>query len=176
MTRSSLSALTLFLALGGGVADAAQPAERRCDVNLNVTDQDPAGLNVRSAPSGPVVGVLKARNAWVQVHVVGAAGDWLRIDRGRLIGDALPGGEKRVFSSNGFVHVSKLGVETLNPGGVLRATPSEAGRVVFKAPMDDAKIPKVVVLGCDGPFLQIRAGGVVGWTRDYCSNQYTTCA
>ena len=176
MTRSLLSALTIFLALGGGVAGAAQPAEKHCDVNLNVTDQDPAGLNVRSAPSGPVVGVLKARNAWVQVHVVGSAGDWLRIDRGRLIDDALPGGEKAVFSGQGCVHVSKLGVESLNPGGVLRATPSQSGRVVFKAPMDDAKVPKAVVLGCEGPFLQVRVGGVVGWTRQYCSNQYTTCA
>ncbi len=176
MIRCILSALTISLALGGGVAEAAQPGERHCDVNLNVTDQDPAGLNVRLAPSGPVVGVLKAKNAWVQVHVVGSAGDWLRIDRGRLIDDALPGGEKVVFSGQGFVHVSKLGLESLNPGGVLRATPSEAGRVVFKAPIDDAKIPKAVVLGCDGSFLRIRVGAVVGWTRQYCSNQYTTCA
>ena len=176
MTRNLLASLTILVALGGGAAEAAQPAERRCDVSLNVTDQDTAGLNVRSAPSGPVVGVLKARNAWVQVHVVGAAGDWLRIDRGRLIDDALSGGEKAVFSGQGFVHVSKLGVESLNPGGVLRATPFEGGRVVFKAPMDDAKIPKAVVLGCEGPFLQLRVGGVVGWTREYCSNQYTTCA
>jgi len=40
---------------------------------------------------------------------------------------------------------------------------------------DESKLPHAEVLGCDGDFLKVRVSGLVGWTTDYCSNQFTTC-
>ncbi len=173
MTRDCRAPLTVLFALAVG---SAQAAETRCDVLLNVADKDPAGLNVRAAPGGPVIGALKARTDWVRVHVTGQAGDWMRIDGATLYSDDLPRGEKVVFKGAGYVALRKLEIETLNPGAVLRALPSDAGKAVFKAPMGDDKAPKAQVIGCDGRFLNLRIGGVTGWTRDVCTNQRTTCS
>ncbi|MGA0600461.1 hypothetical protein ACO2Q3_07110 [Caulobacter sp. KR2-114] len=171
-----LAAVAAVAIPNGRPASAMQLAARTCDVRLNVIDQDPAGLNVRAAPGGGVIGVLKARNAWVETHVVGQMGEWLRIDEAVLIDDDQPDGEKRLFKGDGYVHVSKLGFETLNPNGVVRALPGGRGAVVYRAPTDEAKIARAQVLGCDGAEVQVRVGAVTGWTRDFCSNQRTTCA
>jgi hypothetical protein len=168
--------LVLGLCLAAIASPAmAAPAVRACDVKLNVIDPDPAGLNVRAAPKGQVIGVLKARNQWVQAHVTGDAGGWMRIDGATLYDDALPEGEKPVFSGQGFVASGMLGIETLNPGAKVYADPSEASRVVYRTPMDDDMEPATKVIGCAGDFLQLQIGTVVGWTRGYCSNQRTTC-
>lgn len=175
--RIGLAALVLAAAPAALHGAATQVgAENACDVRLNVADQDPAGLNVRAAPGGAVIATLKARNAWVETHVVGQAGDWMRIDRAVLIDDDAPNGEKTLFHGNGFVHVSKLAFEVLNPGAALRAQPGEAGPPLWRAPQDEDRVPKAQLLGCHGAYVQVRVAQVVGWTRQFCSNQRTTCA
>jgi hypothetical protein len=170
----------VLMALAAGAAPGATPAaamaERRCDVQANVADMDPAGLNVRATPGGAVIGALKANGDWVRLHVTGQSGGWLRIDLATLYQDNGPVDEKTIFRGHGYVAVNKVGVETLNPGAILRATASDSGRVVFKGPMDEETAPKPTVLGCDGAFLQLRVGGVTGWTKDFCTNQRTTCS
>ena len=122
-----------------------------------------------------MIGTLKARGTWVEVHVTGDAGGWMQIDGAMLYDDSLPDGEKRVFSRTGFVAVSKLGFETINPGGSLYASPNDQGRPIFTAPLSSNIETPGVVLGCTGEYLQVQVGKLVGWTRNYCSNQRTTC-
>jgi hypothetical protein len=168
-------AATLILAalLPGAVCSAQTVA---CDVKLNVTDQDPAGLNVRADPGGAVVKALKAKARWVQVHVTGQSGAWARIDDATEIDDETGGGEKPLFEATGWVAFSKLGIEELNAIAVIRAAPSEHARTLLQIQQgDESKLPHATVLGCSGEFLEVRVGAVVGWTREYCSNQLTTC-
>ncbi|MFI4936725.1 MAG: hypothetical protein ACHP7N_19145 [Caulobacterales bacterium] len=175
-SRLSGAALGLAAALVGQIAAAADPPLRACDVRLNVTDQDPAGLNVRAAPAGAVIGALKAKGAWVQVHVTGQAGEWARIDGATLYDDALADGERPMFKGAGFVAFSKLGIEELKPNAQILAGPSDDARRLLAIPNEDESLlPPALVLGCSGAFLQVRVQGVVGWTRGFCANQRTTC-
>jgi hypothetical protein len=169
----TLAALTLAGALLAATASAQTVA---CDVKLNVTDTDPAGLNVRATPQGAIVAALKAKNRWVQVHVTGQRGEWARIGDAREIDDETGGGEKTLFKGAGWVAISKLGIEELDAIAFIRDAPAEDARTLLKIHEgDEAKLPHATVLGCSGEFLQVRVGGLVGWTREYCSNQLTTC-
>jgi hypothetical protein len=167
-----LVALVLAAALQGTLASAQTVA---CDVKLNVTDQDPAGLNVRASPGGAIVTALKAEGRWVQVHLTGQNGEWARIDDAKEIDDETGGGEKPLFEGTGYVAFSKLGTDA----GLhlqVRAAPSAAARLLLDLSVtDEGRLPTPGVLGCSGDFLKVRVGAVVGWTRDYCSNQLTTC-
>ena len=167
--------LGLCAALAITSPSVAAPGLRACDVKLNVTDPDPAGLNVRAEPAGRVIGTLRAKNQWVQVHVTGDAGGWMRIDGATLYDDALPEGEKTVFTGVGFVSTGMLGTETLNGRARLLAEARDDARLLYQAPDDTDKAPMVQVLGCSGGFLQLRVGKITGWTRGFCSNQRTTC-
>jgi hypothetical protein len=167
-----LATLAIAAALQGAAASAQTVA---CDVKLNVTDQDPAGLNVRASPGGAIVAALKARSRWVQVHVTGQSGEWARIDGAREIDDETGGGEKALFDGAGFLAFSKLGT---NAGMRLqvRAAPTETAHALIDLQVtDEGKLPTPVVLGCSGDFLKVRVGAIVGWTRDFCSNNLTTC-
>jgi hypothetical protein len=167
------AAVTLAATLQSAAANAQTVA---CDVKLNVTDQDPAGLNVRAGPGGAIVTALKARGRWVQAHVTGQSGEWARIDDAKEIDDETGGGEKSLFTASGWVAFSKLGIEELNDTAYIREAPAEAARTLLKIQQpDESKLPHATVLGCSGDFLKVRVGSIVGWTRDYCSNQLTTC-
>ncbi len=168
--------------LAGGVmaalvAGSAAAAATPCDVKLNVTDQDPAGLNVRASPAGPVIAHLKARNRWVQVHVIAQAdaGGWAEIDdAGVFLNDE--GAPTPLFHGDGYVAFSMLGVVYLTPGAEIFAEPSTKARLVGRLPrLDEGKMPKGKVLGCRGTFLTVLVNDLVGFTQNYCSNQYTTC-
>jgi len=153
----------------------AAPPIRACDVKLNVADQDPAGLNVRDAPDGKVIGALQEKNAWVQVHVTGDAGGWMRIDGAILYDDSLPDGEKSLSPGVGYVFASKLGVESLDSGAQVLSEPRQGAKLLLTAPLDTDKSPTVEVLGCDGVYIEVRVGKITGWTAGFCANQYTTC-
>ena len=175
MVRTWFAFVGAATLLASGVA-AAQTPTQPCDAKLNVTDQDPAGLNVRASPGGAVVTALKAKNRWVQVHVTGQSGDWARIDRATEIDDETGGGEKPLFSATGWVAISKLGFEELNSPSLIRDAPSEGARTLLRIEEgDESKRPHPALLGCSGDFLKVRLGAIVGWTREYCSNQLTTC-
>jgi hypothetical protein len=174
-----LAAVGLLWTASASAGAAPTPGKHRCDVVLNVTDQDPGGLNVRGAPSleaNAVIGVLKARGKWVQVHVVSQLGDWVYIDGATLYDDDLADGEARLPGGKGWVRTSKLGFEAFNVGAVIRAAPDErsARMISYGAEGDDT--PHAQVIGCSGQYIQVRIGRFRGWTNAFCSNQRTTCS
>ena len=156
-----------------GSGGAAQTVA--CDLKLDVVDQDPAGLNVRSSPGGPIVAALRAKDEWVEVHVTGQSGGWAHIDGATLYTEDNAGGSP-LDQGRGWVAFSMLGFNEFDEHVRIFAAPSEGSRVLLKLHTPDGtKQPKVDVLGCSGDYLHIRVRGVVGWTRDYCDNQFTTC-
>jgi hypothetical protein len=152
-----------------------------CDVVLNVDDPDPNGLNVRNAPdarTGKVVAVLKPDGDWTEVHVVGQRGNWLQIDRADTIDDNADNGERAVFRGRGWVHVSKLGISELHvgEGTVVRDRPAPKGAVLLRIDNDDQEPKSTRVLGCDASYIKIEFDGRIGWTREWCTNERTTCS
>ena len=168
------------VAVGGANAAVAQTV--RCDMDLNIADQDPAGTNVRASPGGAVVKVVKAKDLWVQAHVTGAApgpsgGAWARIDEATLIGDETDSPDKVLFKGVGWVAFSKLGIEEFDTRARIRAAPSDKASVLLSLQgYDDEHMPVAeALLGCDGDWLKVRVKGVVGWTDNHCANRLTTC-
>ena len=152
-----------------------------CDVRLNVADPDPRGLNVRSAPGTPpgkVIAVLAPVGEWIEVHVVGQAGEWLLIDGADAIDDEAPEGLRNVFRGGGWVHSGGLGISELytGDGTVLRAAPADDAAEVKRIDDYDAQPKSVRVLGCRGSWLEVDADGARGFTRNYCTNERTTCS
>jgi hypothetical protein len=170
--RDVIAAAVLLATLAGQAA----AAERACDVKVNVTDTDPAGLNVRAAPGGAVLGALKTRGMWVQVHAVGQDGEWIRIDGAVLFDDSVPNGETAIRPGHGWVHVSKLGIESFQAQATILAAPAPGAKVLANVGADPDSGPTPQFLACSGDWLQVRWNGVVGWTQGYCSNQRTTCS
>jgi SH3-like domain-containing protein len=158
------------------LAPTAQAVERRCDIEINVVDQDAAGMNVCAAPGGAVTGALKAKGRWVQVHLVGQDGEWMRFDNAWVVDDNLPDGESPLKPNKGWAHINGLGMESVTAGAEVHVSPDEDSRVLVRGGADPDKEPRLTVLGCDGEWLQVRWKGAVGWTRGYCANQYTTCS
>jgi hypothetical protein len=165
---------------GPPVAVAHVAGEVACDVRLNVHDPDPKGMNVRAAPGKPpgaVIGVLKPDGDWTEVHAVAQSGDWLRIDGAETVDDDAPEGMRPVFKGAGWVHVSGLGISELmtGEGTMLRAAPSDSAKLLKKiGPDDEPKRTKI--LGCSGQFIHVDADGLDAWTRQYCTNERTTCS
>jgi len=149
-----------------------------CDVQLNVIDPDPKGLNVRSGPtaSAPVVDVIRDDGDWSSVHVTGQQGDWMAIDRAETIDDRLSEGVRSALKRPGWVHVSRLGVSELATGSgtVLRDRPSRDGKVLSRIRPDDSAPTRI--LGCQGTFIHVRHGTQTGWTDTWCNDERTTCA
>ena len=148
-----------------------------CNVAVNVTDQDPAGLNVRASPGGAVVTALKAKGRWVRVEVTGEDGAWARIKTARLEADENdnPSGEL-LWKGVGWVAFSKLGVEEFDSRARFFAAPNERAKLVLSLEgYGDKTAPAEAILGCDGNWLQVRVKGLVGWTNVWCTNQLTTC-
>ena len=161
-------------------ATARLSGETACDVTLNVHDPDPKGLNVRAAPGKPpgkVIAALKPEGEWTEVHATGQSGDWLRIDRASTVDDEAPDGMRAVFRGNGWVHVSGLGISELmtGEGTMLRASPSDSAKLLKQIGPDEEP-KRTRILGCSGKFIKVDADGLVAWTRQYCTNERTTCS
>lgn len=183
--RALLSALVA--ATGIAISPTAAPAggqptparaSARCNVELNVTDPDPKGLNVRAAPgtAASVIAVLKPDAEWITVHAIAQQGDWMRIDRAVGVDDDAPDGERVVFTGDGWVHLRLLGISDLSSGGsaTLRLRPEADAPVVFTQAGEDTLPTRV--LGCSGSYIQVRYGKHVGWTDTWCNNERTTCS
>jgi hypothetical protein len=167
----------LALAAAAWAAAGAATAQTvACNIDLNITDQDPAGLNVRASPGGPILAAVKARGRWVQAHVTGASGDWARVETATFINEAGPE-VKVLWKGVGWVAFSKLGIDHFDARTRIRAAPSEAAKVLLSLEgYDDSTAPHAeAILGCDGYWLKVRVKGVVGWTNYFCSNELTTC-
>ena len=179
---AALAAIGVFATTG-----AASPAPRpvlvppvvaACDLQLDVVDPDPKGMNVRARPAGPVIARIPLAADWTQVHVTGHAGDWFRIDLAETVDDDAPGGMREVYRRrHGWVHASGLGMSELNTGEgtILRATPSDEAKPLLRITPDNEP-KRVRVLACQGKWLQVEADGLKGWTHTWCNNQRTTCS
>jgi hypothetical protein len=168
------AATAMVATLLAAPALAATPI-RACDVKLNIADQDPAGLNVRATPGGTIIGALKPKNRWVQLHVSGSSGAWAAIDSATLITEDRAEG-RPMSPSHGFVAFSKLEINELKQQAFIYAAPSQDSKVLLTiSEADEANLPHAQVLDCDGEFLKVRVNGIVGWTANYCSNEFTTC-
>src|ERR1700722_4849775 len=109
----------LALTTTAGLAQAVE--NQACNAEVDITDTDPKGTNVRAAPGGAVVASLKNPTAdgWIGVHVTGQLGDWYEIDRAKLIDADQPPGGKIVFQGKGYLHKSVLGVSGMQNGGAI---------------------------------------------------------
>ena len=160
-----------LLSTGAGAGPVA------CDVAVNITDQDPAGLNVRASPGGAIVTAVKAKGRWVRVEVTGQDGAWARIKSATLEADENDNTRDDVlWKGVGWVAFSKLGVEEFDSRARFYAAPSERSKLVLSLEgYGDKTATADAILGCDGDWLQLRIKGVVGWTNAWCTNQLTTC-
>jgi SH3-like domain-containing protein len=172
-------------AAGGGARQAsaggqqASAAAVRCDLWAYAVDPDPAGLNVRSGPGKqyPVVGTLPRVDNSLEVHVLGATGQWLRI------GEAMTQetGES-VFKGPGWVFGPMLAVETkdyasMNPNERrvrLFKEPSPRSAVVTRLPSE----AEVNLVGCKGKWARVRHQKSEGWLApdSQCHSTLTTCS
>src|SRR5271166_5412025 len=126
--------LALAVLMAAGPAWAADSAAK-CDVRLDVTDKDPNGLNVRSAPSvspNNIIGVLKLgpTGDYIEVHVTAQSGSWYAIDEAKVYEDSAEG-ERVLFHGHGFVHESKLGASEMDSQAVVHESPSDGSKVIL---------------------------------------------
>jgi hypothetical protein len=120
-----ISLISALLMLAPATACFAQTAARQaCSVEVDVTDTDPKGTNVRSSPGGSVVTALKnpTENGWIVVHLSAQLGDWYEIDRASLIDNDVPPGGKILFQGKGYLHKSVVGVSGMQNGGIVYRT------------------------------------------------------
>ena len=151
---------------------ATGPATAACNVTASVIDPDPSGTNVRKIPGGGVAATLRTPRTgddWIEVHIVGQAGDWFAIDRADLVGDA----RKTIFRGKGYMHRSVLGADGLINGEPIRSAPDVDSPQILASEESDQQ---ALLLACAGDFMKVRVKGGVGWTRALCLNQRTTCA
>src|SRR5258705_4297026 len=145
------------------VETATEPIEP-CDARAYVVDRDPAGLNVRSGPGKTfkTIGNLSNQNVeGIGVHITGAIGDWIRIDR--AIGEG--GEQERIFfQGEGWVYAPLLGVGGVaitNGGTNLYKEPKENGRVVIRIPGGE---DSVIVRSCRGGWMYVEYSKVRRWS------------
>lgn len=152
-------------------AQPAQPAAAACNVTASVIDPDPRGTNVRKTPGGDVAATLRTPREgddWIEVHVVGQAGDWFAVDRADLVGDA----RRTIWRGKGYMHHSVLGADGLINGEPIRTAPDIRSPQILASEEGDQQ---ALLLACSGDFMKIRVKGGVGWTKSLCLNQRTTC-
>jgi SH3-like domain-containing protein len=148
-----------------------------CDVRAYVTDRDPGGLNVRSGPgkSYKTIGNLPKQGVeGIGVHITGASGDWVRIDRAVEEGGEP---ERTFFQGEGWVYASLLGVSgmAITDGGTnLYQDTTKNSRVIIRVPGGD---DSVTVRGCRGQWIYVEYKKKKGWAAPdtLCANSLTTC-
>ena len=154
---------------------AQSAAKQACNANVDITDTDPKGTNVRATPGGAVVAALKdpTRDGFIVVHLTGQLGDWYEIDRAKLIDSSLPSGEKILFHGTGYLHKSVVGVSGMQNGGAIYRDHDIRTDLIDG---DAAGDQEVDLLGCFGEFLKVHVKKGVGWTKEACTNMNTTCS
>jgi hypothetical protein len=173
----------ILAAAAWALAGAAAAQTVACNATLDIADQDPAGLNVRASPGGPVITRLKARARWVEVAVTGQAQDtsggaWARVTSATLQADENDNVDNAgpIWKGVGWVAFSKLGVSEFDSRSRFYAAPSKHAKLVLSLESHhDEGVDADAILGCQGDWLKVRIKGVVGWTHEWCTNQLTTC-
>ena len=174
MNLRSLILGAAALAWANGAAAEITP----CSATLDIADQDPAGLNVRASPGGPVIHALKARGRWVEVEVSGQSGAWAHITAATMQADENDNVDNAgpIWKGDGWVAFSRLGVSEFDSRARFYAAPSERSRLVLSLESyHDEGVDPDAILGCDHDWLKVKIKGVVGWTHQWCTNQLTTC-
>jgi len=153
------------------LAAPARAAETVCNINVDVTDTDPKGTNVRAAPGGRIIATLASQpdDDWIEVHVTGQAGDWFAIDSATAVGDD----EKTIFRGKGYLHKSVVGASGLQNGTTIWIDHDVRSHPLDPSAMGDQE---VTLLGCWHDFAKVRVKKGEGWTKGLCLNQRTTCA
>jgi len=180
--------LALVLAVSavgtGAAATVEVPADMvPCQLHALSVDDDPAGLNVRAAPSASAA-VLARLPKWTkadngpypELTILGFKDGWFLIE-GAHYGDyGDPPPPKPLYAGRGWVHGSKLG-GTLMGGDqssrILMEPRAGAPRVSVKGKADSADVR--ALLECKGDWAKVRTGVGTGWARGICANQVTTC-
>lgn len=176
MKRAALALVAGSFLLLGLSPPPPPPQTLQCDVDLNVSDPDPAGLNVRgdASTAAAVLTALKPQGEWIQVHVTGQQGQWYRIDRAVAVTDEEESGERVLFEGIGWVHGSKVGDVDLNAGAEIFGDLDKPPFLV--TPLDGGPPPPFTVIGCMDRYLLIEINGRAGFTSGWCANQRTTCS
>lgn len=185
--------------------DTAQfpDATMACDLRAWNGDSDPAGLNVRAAPSrsAPVVGRLQGPvrfrpemevssydDVWrVPFRIIGYRDGWFLID-GASPHDpsqhVIPARATRTFTGRGWVAAGMVGSALTSGGtrlgGLFQAPHVEAkwtpARDAQGKPLDAESMPKRI-LACSGIWALIEShDGVIGWWPRLCNAQVTNCS
>jgi hypothetical protein len=102
----------------------------------------------------------------------------MRIDHAEAIDDSAEDGQRSVFQGDGWVYTSKLGISELyvGDGTSVRDQPKREGAVLLKLDTAEKEPKATKVLGCDASYIKINFDGKIGWTRDWCTNERTTCS
>lgn len=173
------------LLLAGTAAGAATPA---CEIYAYVGDSDPAGPNVRAAPT-PGAAVLKrlphrakddVEDIAPELEITRFQNGWAQV-RDVFFGDYGSGRDQPLFKGPGWIS-GKLLSATLNRIE-LRSAPRDDAPVVARLLGDDWGPDSVLVTAiedCLGTYAKIRGrlpngNEVSGWADGLCSNQVTTC-
>jgi hypothetical protein len=153
---------------------AQSAARQACNAEVDVTDTDPKGTNVRASPGGAVVTALKdsSSDGFIMVHLTAQLGDWYEIDRAKLIDSTLPTGEKILFHGTGYLHKSVVGVSGMQNGGAIYRDHDMRTDLIDGHAAGDQQVD---LLGCFGEFLKVHVNKGVGWTKAACTNMNTTC-
>ncbi|OWQ44850.1 hypothetical protein CDL60_23575 [Roseateles noduli] len=171
--RSRAAAALLTVVAGSAVfANAARasggpPEPASCRFSAFVEETDPAGLNVRAAPSStsPVLGTLPPvwsdGTGWqvrIRVTVTAASNGWFRI-RDAADDEALTGQPARpVYNGEGWVSGRKLVVKSQASAGRTRPSKDAAASVRFKDELlfdSDGAIEAGRPVDCRGAWVQI---------------------
>ncbi|MBA3765544.1 MAG: SH3 domain-containing protein [Acidobacteria bacterium] len=148
-----------------------------CDVRAYVIDRDPGGLKVRSGPGKTYKAIGSLPNREVEgigVHITGASGEWVRIDRALEEGGEQ---ERTFFQGEGWVYAPLLGVGgmAITDGGTnLYQDTTKKSRVIIRIPGGD---DSVKVQGCQGQWMYVEYKKKRGWAAPdtLCANSLTTC-
>jgi hypothetical protein len=188
---------TLFVVslvgLAGAQAGSAQPVQgaTACAISGWSNDPDPAGLNVRAAPSKDARVVARIPPSRAQAgdtyaaefDIVASRDGWLLIRNARFADYGGGKGDRIVFPGPGWVFADK--VRFLINDIDLRGRPSAQSPIVARlSTADGASGPDSAVIdhvyGCAGAFADVAVHmsgkpSTRGWATRICSNQVTTC-
>jgi hypothetical protein len=167
------AAFLMWMPITAALAQSA--AKQACNAEVDVTDTDPKGTNVRATPGGAVVTALKSssNDGFIIVHLSGQLGDWYEIDRAKLIDSTLPSGEKILFQGTGYLHKSVVGVSGMQNGGVVYRNHDIRTDLIDGHAAGDQQVE---LLGCFAEFLKVHVKKGIGWTTEACTNMNTTCS
>lgn len=171
-----LGALLALLPVGDTSASRRGQTGRVTIVPCDVEAYGIDGLNVRSGPGKTYKAIGNLPNQKVEgmrVHITGASGEWVRIDRA-----VEEGGDpdRTLFHGAGWVYAPLLGVSgmAITEGGTnLYQDTTKKSRVIIRVPGGD----DAMVRGCHGQWMYVEYKQKRGWAAPgtLCANSLTTC-